>query len=561
MATANGDNWVGDLALKRRCQNSNVYIVETLDPKRIDELRSRLSAGGLDKLVFGEKSGDGFTSKWDYDLQSMGGRPVIWDVSHEEPRSVTTDPGAALQSLDEKLRGESTFAMMRYVVQQAHADQLTEHIVGWSQDTDLYEKQSTIVIFTANANYFSEPIRRLCYVLSPVPSTPAERDAKLKSVAKQLTETLTKAKQPIPQLEVNSTIINASAGLTLHDTETAAFESFQLTRKFTVDVFTRYKMGILKTYGIEYVEPRRGFESVGGFSSLKTYLTRSVIRVLKEPAIAAKYGLKVPRGILLFGPPGTGKSWIAYSLSKEIGLPMLKLSPADFLRGIVGETESRIKQLLTIIDSMGHCVVFVDEFDQIALSRQGQFIGDSGVSRRMQNMLLDWMGNEHRQAFMVGATNFIDLDPAFVRPGRIDEIVPVFYPDQEARKEILRIHTGLVRTMPVDKDVDFNAISEKTRLWSGAELEKLAVLAARNAMDQDTPTVTMTHFTAALEGFNVDTGKRASDLKNTVEKMKAMENVNQVFLRDEAKEFLPKLSEKGRAEGFVPPIGTQHSNA
>lgn len=557
MERTNGDNWVGELALKRRCQNSNVYIVETLDPKRIAELRERLKSGAVDKLVFGEKSREAFDEKIEYDLQSLGGRPVTWDISKEENRPLSTDAGGALQQIDERMRTSKVFVMMRYVVQQVHADQLTEHIIGWSQDPQLFENQSTIVVFTANASYFSEPVRRLCYVLSPTPSTTAEREALLRSTSQALTTSLTKAGQTPPALEVTSSIVSASSGLTLHDTETAAYESFQLLKKYSVDVFTRYKMGILKTYGIEYIEPKRGFESVGGFAALKTYLSRRVIRVLKEPSIAAKYGLTVPRGILLFGPPGNGKTWIAMSLSKEIGLPMLKLSPADFLRGIVGETEGRIKQLLSIIDSLGHVVVFIDEFDQIALSRSGQFIGDSGVSRRMQNMLLDWMGSEHRQALIVGATNFIELDPAFIRPGRIDEIVPVFQPDTEARKEILRIHTEQLRKMPLDKDVDLNAVAEKTRLFSGAELEKLAKMAANLAMDEDAPFVSKKHFDLALNGFNIEPSKRMADIQSTTKKLETMENVNQLFLKEATKEWTAKLPEEGRAKGFVPGLVNQ----
>ena len=137
MTTPNGDNWVGELALKRRCQNSNVYIVETLDPKRIQELRERLKSGAVDRLVFGEKTREAFDEKIEYDLQSLGGRPVLWDISKEEPREISSDASGALQTIDGRMRTMKVFVMMRYVVQQIHADQLTEHIIGWSQDPQL----------------------------------------------------------------------------------------------------------------------------------------------------------------------------------------------------------------------------------------------------------------------------------------------------------------------------------------------------------------------------------------------------------------------------------------
>jgi SpoVK/Ycf46/Vps4 family AAA+-type ATPase len=210
---------------------------------------------------------------------------------------------------------------------------------------------------------------------------------------------------------------------------------------------------------------------------------------------------------------------------------MITIDPATFLRGIVGETEARIKQVTQIIESLAPVVVFIDEFDQLALSRQAVMSTDSGVSRRMANMLLAWLGDENRKSFVVGATNLIqDIDPAFLRPGRMDEIIPVFYPDYKARLEILRVHTSVVRKVPL-KDVNLEEIAKKTYMWTGAELEKLVIEAASIAMSESTEYVTQEHFDLALRSIEVNASEREQRLKQMINELRKLEIVNQSFLR------------------------------
>jgi len=112
------------------------------------------------------------------------------------------------------------------------------------------------------------------------------------------------------------------------------------------------------------------------------------------------------------------ESYITEAIAYEIGLPMVKLSPADLFRGIVGESETRVKQLTKLIESLAPCVVNIEEVDQIALARGSVLMTDSGVNRRITNMLLDWLGQRDRRSFIIGSTNFLrDMDPAFVRAG------------------------------------------------------------------------------------------------------------------------------------------------
>jgi transitional endoplasmic reticulum ATPase len=167
-------------------------------------------------------------------------------------------------------------------------------------------------------------------------------------------------------------------------------------------------------------------------------------------------------------------------------------------------------------------------------------------------MLLDWMGQRDRASFIVGATNFIEqMDPAFVRPGRIDEVVLILPPDEVAREEILNIHANKVRKVPLDKDVELKAIAKETFGWTGAELEKLVLDSARLAMEEDTKTVTAGHFESAMSKVEINMQERNKNIQAQVAAMKAMDNVNKAFLDDALKEFESKETDKSRAASMI----------
>mgnify|MGYP001025887667 CR=1 FL=1 len=515
--------WIEDLVLRRKAQNSNVYLVETLDFARITQLKEILMKG------FSELVGKQYDRLVEHDLQ----RGTITNLATRQEESV--DAMGPYQQLDRWLRSQPTVCVIKYVVLPSHAEVLSNLTVPWSHDEKLYNHKSTVIIFCAALSLFNENVRRLCYQISIPPSSAEEREAILRKLSEDLVKGLEEIYHTKTTVSFDERHISASSGLTLHDTETAAMESFFKHRKLNVEVFTTYKIAILKNYGIEWVQPTRGFESVGGYDYLKQYVQGRVISVLNDPESARRYGLDVPRGLLLFGPPGTGKTYFSKAVAKESGLPMLKITPADFLRGIVGETETRVKQLTGLIETLTPCIVFIDEFDQLSLRRDTQFVGDSGVSRRMQNMLLDWMGDENRKSFIVGATNFIDVDPAFIRPGRIDEIVLVLPPDLEARREILRVHVAM-RKAPVE-DLDYAAVAKSTFAWTGAELERLVKEAAALAMEEKAGKITGQHFYDAIKSFDVNTDDRVNNVRAMVQKLKSLEQVNQRFLTQALRAF------------------------
>lgn len=184
-------------------------------------------------------------------------------------------------------------------------------------------------------------------------------------------------------------------------------------------------------------------------------------------------------------------------------------------------------------------------------------ITDSGVSRRITNMLLEWLGDRKRRSFIVGATNFLDnMDSAFIRAGRVDEIILVLPPDNKARKEILRIHSTVMRKIPMPKNPEalFEELAEKTVMWTGAELEKLCLDAARIAMEQKAKIVGKDQFEEAWKGFDVNTEERTGNIDKMVTTMKKTENVSRAFLDNALKAFRenePNTDVTGKIESML----------
>jgi SpoVK/Ycf46/Vps4 family AAA+-type ATPase len=511
--------------------------METSDPKRISQFKNFV----LEIREFSKHKKLFFNLQTQELIDFEANAPISFEQqSFLGPVSVTP------QQLLATLKSQPTILVISYVFDSRHSQFLADFLVAASHDDALYRHKSTVVVFTSSAELFSQAVRRFTYTISLIPSQSEERQRLLEEVKRQLEEAL----NTNLNLNISADVINASSGLTLHDTETASLESFLQFRDFKVEVFTQYKIKLLKEMGLEYIQPVRGFESVGGYEYLKQYVSSRVIKVLRNPQIAERYGLGIPKGILLYGPPGTGKTWFAKALAREVGLPMIIIDPSTFLRGIVGETEMRVKQVTQIIESLAPIIVFIDEFDQLTLSRQAVMSTDSGVSRRMTNMLLSWLGDENRKSFIVGATNFVqDVDPAFLRPGRLDEVIPVLLPDVKARCEILKVHTSIIRKVPLN-NVDLNEIAKKTYMWSGAELEKLVVEASSLAMVENSEYVAETHFEEAMKSIEVNTTERERRLKLMVQELKKLENVNHSFLNS-ALQFWVKSEGSDRVKGVI----------
>jgi len=320
-----------------------------------------------------------------------------------------------MREIDNMLMASKALVIIEYVFMSANVDpQFENMLMRWSQNENIYDKNSTVIVLCSDLNLFNETVRRQCFTYTIEPSTAEERRKLLQNLAQDIQKSRKKT------LTITEDLIQQSSGLTLHDTETAALEGFTFSaeREFQVSTFTEYKKKILKESGLEYVQPKVSFEHVGGYNMLKGYIRNRIITPLRDPEKANYYGVGLPRGLVMASIPGCGKSLFGEAIACELGLAEIKLGGSDFFRGIVGESESRVKRITNILESLAPVVVMMDELDAIAIKRGLVAMGDSGVQRRITNMLLDWLGRRERKSFLIGATNFIEqLDPAFIRPG------------------------------------------------------------------------------------------------------------------------------------------------
>jgi cell division protease FtsH len=266
------------------------------------------------------------------------------------------------------------------------------------------------------------------------------------------------------------------------------------------------QLGALGAFGrsrarrVEGTETHVTFNDVAGIDEAKSELTE-VVDFLKNPDRYRKLGGRIPRGVLLSGRPGTGKTLLARAVAGEAGVPFFASSASEFVEAIVGIGASRVRDLFKQAKEAQPAIIFIDELDAIGRSRAGggPFSGSNDEREQTLNQILTEMdGFESTQAVIVlGATNRPEvLDPALLRPGRFDRRVAVNAPDKDGRRMILGVHT---RSLPLAPDVDLDAIAATTPGMVGADLANLANEAALMAARRNHEKVTQADFTDALE--------------------------------------------------------------
>jgi transitional endoplasmic reticulum ATPase len=229
--------------------------------------------------------------------------------------------------------------------------------------------------------------------------------------------------------------------------------------------------------------PNVKWTDIGGLEKVKEELRMAIEWPLKYPELFEKSGAKPPKGILLYGPPGCGKTLLAKAVANESESNFISVKGPEILSKWVGESERAIREIFRKARQAAPCIIFFDEIDAIAPMR-GSGIGDSRVTERIISQLLTEIDGleELRGVVVIAATNRPDLlDPALLRPGRFDRLIYVAPPDLETRKEILKVHT---RNKPLADDVDLNKLAELTEGYTGADLEALCNTASMIAIQE-----------------------------------------------------------------------------
>jgi cell division protease FtsH len=230
------------------------------------------------------------------------------------------------------------------------------------------------------------------------------------------------------------------------------------------------------------VKKRVTFDDVAGYEEVKEELVE-VVDFLKAPKRFTEIGARIPKGVLLVGPPGTGKTYLARAVAGEADVPFFSISGSDFVEMFVGVGASRVRDLFETAKKHSPCIVFIDEIDAVGRQRGAGLGGGHDEREQTLNQLLVEMdGFDANEGIIVmAATNRPDiLDPALLRPGRFDRQVTVGRPNIKEREAILRLHT---RNKPMEEDVDINILARQTSGFTAADLENLvnegALLAAR----------------------------------------------------------------------------------
>ncbi len=242
------------------------------------------------------------------------------------------------------------------------------------------------------------------------------------------------------------------------------------------------------------------WDDAGGLDDVKQHLKEAVEWPLKNPEIFKRLGIKPPKGILLYGPPGCGKTLLARAVATESEANFISIKGPEVFSKWVGESEKAIREVFRKARMAAPAVIFLDEMDSLT-PRRGAGFSDSGVSERVISQLLTEMDGivTLQDIVVIAATNRPDMvDPAVLRPGRFDRLIYVSEPDENSRLQIFKIYT---KDMPTAKDVDLNQLATLTKYYSGADIESLCREAAMHALRRDTKAgeVTMKDFLDAMK--------------------------------------------------------------
>jgi SpoVK/Ycf46/Vps4 family AAA+-type ATPase len=227
------------------------------------------------------------------------------------------------------------------------------------------------------------------------------------------------------------------------------------------------KQIISQTEILEYSSVNEKIANLGGLNNLKDWLKK---RKTAFSIQASNYGLPTPRGLLLIGIQGTGKSLTAKAIANDWQLPLLKLDVGKLFGGIVGESESRLRQMINVAETISPCILWIDEIDKAFTNTESK--GDSGTSNRVLATFISWLSEKTKPVFVISTANNIDLLPLeIIRKGRFDEIFFLDLPKKEEREEIFKIHLQEFRPNSW-KLFDYSKLAQLSDSFSGAEIRQ-----------------------------------------------------------------------------------------
>jgi hypothetical protein len=347
-----------------------------------------------------------------------------------------------------------------------------------------YEENDGIVVLTGPDVALPDAVRRRAATVRLAPPADADYHALLSRILRDVRQ-----RQDV-EVRIDATALKRLyanlRGLTLIEAEKvltrAIVEDGALTAE-DIQVVLDHKRQVVEREGLlEYYPAEEAMADVADLATLKEWLGRRR-SIITEPQRARDFGLEFPRGILLVGVPGSGKSLCAKAVAAEWTLPLLKLDPAGLYNKYIGETEKNFRRAMDTAEEMAPVVLWIDEIEKAFAQGGGE---DGGVSTRVLGTFLSWLQERRGDVFVVATANAVErLPPELLRKGRFDEVFFVDLPDDDARREIFRIHLDR-RSQPPER-FDLHQLADEARGFSGAEIEQAIIGALYSAFADDGP--------------------------------------------------------------------------
>jgi SpoVK/Ycf46/Vps4 family AAA+-type ATPase len=438
--------------------------------------------------------------------------PLIYLVTFEEERAEQT-----IAAVAQRLRPQRrlfVWTMTHGIVEHGQPRNVTQHNSTVSPEAAvewvMRQREPGIFIFKDLHPFRDSPAVTRCLrdaiasfrdtqktilLMSPVQEIPVELEKEVVVLDFQLptmgelnqvlTQELTQSKSATITTETREKLLKAALGLTRDEAEKVYRKARVVAGQLTddeVDIVLSEKKQLIRRNGIlEFMEVDETIDSVGGLEELKHWLTQRSNAFTER---AREYGLPQPKGMLILGVPGCGKSLIAKTTSRLWGLPLLRLDLGRVYDGsTVGRSEANLRNALRTAESISPAILFIDEIDKAFSGSTGSSDSDGGTSGRIFGTFLTWMQEKTSPVFVMATANRVERLPSeFLRKGRFDEIFFVDLPNEEERKEIFRIHLQKRR-----RDIsrfDLDQLTKVCEGFSGAEIEQGLISAMYEDFDQ-----------------------------------------------------------------------------
>ncbi len=445
--------------------------------------------------------------EWSY---STGIVPAGTSIqSHKNRSAATKDPLMALDQVIEQVEPAI------FIFKDFHPF-LTKNnfaIVRKLKEIALHLKNSfkTIVLVSPVMEIPTELEKEITVLNYPLPA----RDD-LSALLDKIIEDVRQFKQVRIELDEagRERLLQAALGLTLGEAENVFAKIIVKDERLSGDdvneVFAEKQQIIRKSGLLEYYSTDESFANVGGLAMLKDWMNKRAAAFTQE---AREFGLPAPKGILMLGVQGCGKSLCAKAVSNQWQLPLLRFDMGRMFGSLVGSSEENVRRAISVAESVAPAILWVDEIDKAFAGSQGSGATDGGTTARVFGTFLTWLSEKTAPVFVVATANDISqLPPELLRKGRLDEIFFVDLPGREERREIFNIHIARHRR-PVEQ-FDLEALAEASKDFSGAEIQE----AINSAL-----------YDAFYEHRDIDTGSILAAVTQTVPLAKTMdEQINRL---------------------------------